>query len=208
MLPNDEAPEIIAGLFARAVMIALMKLYTKRGDDGGTDLFGGRRVGKDSLRVAAYGSVDELNSTLGLAAAACKHAEVCQAVTTLQNRLFDLGADLATLRRGGDAGEPAAIPRIDESHVTRAEEMIDAACSRLPEMRQFILPGGSEVAARLHVARSVCRRAERECVALSKQEDLGPWVVIYLNRVSDLLFALARRANQLDGLVDVPWEKG
>jgi cob(I)alamin adenosyltransferase len=184
-----------------------MKLYTKRGDDGGTDLFGGQRVGKDSLRVAVYGSVDELNSTLGLAAAACKHIEICEAITILQNRLFDLGADLATPRRAGDAGKPAVIPRIDEPHVTNAEQMIDAACARLPEMRQFILPGGSEVAARLHVARSVCRRAERECVALAKVEDLGPWVVIYLNRVSDLLFALARRANQLDGLADVSWTK-
>ncbi|MCC7192668.1 MAG: cob(I)yrinic acid a,c-diamide adenosyltransferase [Phycisphaeraceae bacterium] len=184
-----------------------MKLYTKKGDDGRTELFGGQSVGKDSLRVAVYGTVDELNSTLGLAAAVCKHAEISQALGTLQNRLFDLGADLATPRQDGDKNKPSAISRIDETHVTQAERMIDAACSRLPEMRQFILPGGSEVAARLHVSRAVCRRAERECVTLSKQEDLGPWITIYLNRVGDLLFALARRANQLDGLPDVPWQK-
>ncbi|MCX5658590.1 MAG: cob(I)yrinic acid a,c-diamide adenosyltransferase [Planctomycetota bacterium] len=183
-----------------------MKLYTRRGDDGGTDLFGGQRVNKDSLRVEVYGTVDELNSTVGLTAAACRFPELVAVLHTVQHRLFELGADLATPRKPGAAETSAAgLARIGAEHVAEAEGMIDAVCAPLEPMRTFILPGGSELAARLHVARTVARRAERLCVALSRQEPGLEQVVIHLNRLSDLFFAMARRANQLEGVADVPW---
>ncbi len=190
-----------------------MKLYTKRGDDGGTDLFGGQRVAKDDLRVEAYGTVDELNSTLGLAATACDQTELTAIFTTLQNRLFDLGADLATPTvaddaAGGGAGAAAArkVRRIDQTHIDELERLIDRTCEPLPAMRYFVLPGGTELAARLHVARTVCRRAERLCVRLGRSEPVGTQTIIFLNRLSDLLFAMARRANQLAGVEDVAWK--
>lgn len=187
-----------------------MKLYTKRGDDGVTDLFGGARVAKDSLRVAAFGDVDELNATLGLAAAACRHEELSAILRAVQARLFELGADLSTPEaqpKPGDASprKAAGIPRISAEHVAEAERQIDAVCAPLEAMKHFILPGGSELAARLHLARTVCRRAERVCVALSKHEYVSKDLLIYLNRLSDLFFAMARRANQLEGVSDVPW---
>ena len=183
-----------------------MKLYTRRGDDGSTDLFGGQRIPKDALRVEAYGCVDELNALLGLAAAACRFEPVSAVLRRLQAELFDLGADLATVAPPED-GAPKApdIARIGPAHAQQLEPLIDDACAPLPPMRNFILPGGSELAARLHVARTVCRRTERLCVSLARQEPIGPDVVAYLNRLSDLLFALARRANQLEGVEDVPW---
>jgi len=184
-----------------------MKLYTKRGDDGGTDLFGGQRVTKDDLRVEAYGTVDELNAVIGQCAAACEGeaaAPLKPALVTLMSRLFEVGADLATpVKEEGDAA--GAIPRIGAEQTQEVERLIDATCAPLPAMKHFVLPGGTELAARLHLARTVCRRAERRCVALSLHEDIGPVVVPYLNRVSDLLFALARRANQLAGVEDTPW---
>ena len=194
-----------------------MKLYTKRGDDGGTDLFGGQRVGKDHLRVEAYGTVDELNSTLGLAASACGQAALLpiqMILLRLQPRLFDLGSDLASPRPRGavmadaavDDAKPSLVPRIGPDHHRELEKLIDEICTPLPPMRHFIMPGGTEASARLHLARTVCRRAERLCVALAREESIGPDIVIYLNRLSDLLFALARRANQLEGVADVPWK--
>lgn len=182
--------------------MAGMKLYTKRGDDGSTDLFGGTRVGKDAIRVAAYGEVDELNSMVGLAAVVCRFEEIGAVLRALQPMLFELGADLAT-PRGGKTSDH--IPRIAKTHIDTVEGWIDRASEATPTMRTFVLPGGSELAARLHVARAVCRRAERACVALSRGEDLGPSAVIFVNRVSDLLFALARQANHVAGVADVPW---
>lgn len=182
-----------------------MKLYTKRGDDGGTDLFGGQRIAKDSLRVEAYGTVDELNSVVGLAACQCRHNEISAILSALQNRLFDLGSDLACPRPPSEDDDLMPIARINADHVRQAEQWIDQTCLPLPPMRFFILPGGSEIAARLHLARTVCRRAERLCVALARHDPLGPDLCIYLNRLSDLFFALARRANQLEGVQDVPW---
>lgn len=187
-----------------------MKLYTKRGDDGGTDLFGGQRVGKDDLRVEAYGTVDELNAAIGLCAAACDGpaADALRPIlTTLMSRLFEVGADLATPRVTADGSDnaPGAIPRIGSEQTTELEGHIDAITAVLPEMTHFVLPGGTDLAARLHHARTVCRRAERLCVALARHEDVGDVVVPYLNRLSDLLFAMARRANQLAGVEDVPW---
>ena len=207
-----------------------MKLYTRRGDGGTTDLFGGRRVAKDDLRVEAYGSVDELNSFIGLALCGCRaESEMLAGVLSqTQNRLFDLGAELASPDAPvAQAGAPAdnsagtgkspegpspassrgVVHRVAPKQIEELEDQIDAACSLLPELRQFILPGGSELSARLHVARCVCRRAERLCVALAAREPLNPNVVIYLNRLSDLLFAMARVANLIECADDVPWQK-
>ena len=185
-----------------------MTLYTRIGDDGTTRLFGNQTIDKDAPRVDAYGCVDELNSALGVAAAACSHDEITAILTNLQNSLFDVGADLATPRNESQSETPPVIRRIVAADAAALEQTIDRVCAPLPEMRQFILPGGTELAARLHLARTICRRAERACVTLSRSEagigDIG----IFLNRLSDLLFALARRANQLEGRPDVPWRKG
>ena len=184
-----------------------MKLYTRRGDEGNTDLFGGKRVRKDALRVQAYGAVDELNSVLGLAAAACEApatGEIRNILLGLQSRLFEIGADLATPRKPAKAA-PSAIPRIEQSHIDELEQHIDAISDQLPPMTHFILPGGSELAARLHVARTVCRRAERVCVSFENEESAYARVIVYLNRLSDLLFAMARQANRVAGVEDVPW---
>lgn len=171
-----------------------------------TDLYRGGRVRKDDLRVAAYGDVDELNSHLGLARTGAREkAEVAvvEPLETVQSRLFDLGADLAT---PVDA-TAEAVGRIGELEIAEAERWIDAASAAVPPLKAFILPGGSELAARLHVARTVCRRAERSCVALAAVEPIGPDVGVYLNRLSDLLFALARQANAVAGVADVAWVK-
>ena len=202
-----------------------MKLYTKTGDAGETGLFGGMRVSKAALRVEAYGEVDELNATLGLLAAAlsdASHAEIRTAVVEIQSRLFDLGADLAT--PPDSPGREHIVP-VPESAVERLEGWIDAAEARLAPLTAFILPGGTEVSARLHLARTVCRRAERAVVRLrdalsdgttsgsasakpTASNDVetlaGP--IIYLNRLSDLLFALARLANHEAGVRDVVWQ--
>jgi cob(I)alamin adenosyltransferase len=182
-----------------------MKLYTKRGDNGLTDLFGGKRVQKDDVRVEAYGSVDELNSAVGLALSGCGHEDLRGPLLAIQSRLFELGADLATPRTSDETDRSASVPRITAQRVTELEQWIDQICATLPPMRQFILPGGSELAARLHVARTICRRAERRCVSLAHHEPIGDFIIIFLNRLSDLLFAMARRANQLEGVSDVPW---
>lgn len=177
-----------------------MELYTRRGDDGTTQLFGGQRVNKDDLRVETNGCVDELNSSIGLARCACAHEQLTAILRDVQDRLFELGTDLAT-----PEGQSTAMPRIGGPHVETAEDQIDAVCQPLPELENFVLPGGSDLAARLHLARSVCRRAERLAVKLARQETINTHALIYLNRLSDLLFAMARRANQLEQIDDVPW---
>jgi cob(I)alamin adenosyltransferase len=183
-----------------------MKLYTKRGDAGLTDLFGGKRVSKDALRVEAYGTVDELNSAVGLALCACENAEIKAMLTGVQSRLFDVGAELATPAGAKGEGKGKEVEgRIEQEHVTQLERHIDWACEGVPPMRSFVLPAGVELACRLHLARSICRRAERLCVALSREESVSAEVIIFLNRLSDLLFALARKANHLAGVVDVAW---
>jgi cob(I)alamin adenosyltransferase len=186
-----------------------MKLYTRTGDDGTTGLYGPKRVNKDDLRIEAFGTVDQLNSHIGLAIAACRFDELTAILTTLQNQLFVTGADLATPVSGG-IGEPGGtggikVARIEVSAIEQAEQQIDLVCESLPAMTHFILPGGSELASRLHVARTVCRRAERLCVTLDGRDGAVDQIVIYLNRLSDLLFAMARRANQLEDIEDVPW---
>jgi cob(I)alamin adenosyltransferase len=171
-----------------------VKLYTRTGDDGTTGLHGGNRVRKDDPRIEALGAVDELNAHLGLARATCDHDELDAILSVLQSRLFDLGADLASPGVDG-------ISRMGLAHAEEAESQIDRLSEPLEPLKNFILPGGGELASRLHVARGVCRRAERQCVTLGGVES----IVTYLNRVSDLLFAMARRANQLAGVSDVPW---
>ena len=177
-----------------------MKLYTRRGDDGTTQLFGGQRVDKDNLRVETNGCVDELNSAVGLARCACAHEQLTVILRDVQNRLFELGADLAT----PDDQAPALL-RIAGSHIETVEGQIDAVCQPLPELQSFVVPGGGDLAARLHLARTVCRRAERLAVKLAREQTANPHALIYLNRLSDLLFAMARRANQLEQIEDIPW---
>ncbi len=184
-----------------------MNLYTRTGDDGTTGLFGGDRVSKDHPRVAAFGSVDELNACVGLAAAAACNStnpfesRLSDTLSQLQSRLFDVGADLAAPL--GSKHEDK-IKRIGNEDVTRAEAWIDEFDAKNEPMKSFVLPGGTELAARLHLARVVCRRAEREVVALARVGPVNEQLRVYLNRISDLLFALARRANKEAGLKDVP----
>ena len=179
------------------------KIYTKTGDDGTTGLFGGGRIPKDSARIEAYGTVDELNSTIGMAAAEAETHWLNDLLQHIQQSLFVMGADLATPL---DARSNYSIPRIDERDVKSLELAIDENEAELPLLKRFILPGGSKLAAHLHYARTVCRRAERLLVHLSREQEIGSSDLIYLNRLSDLLFVLARRANQLASVPDVEWD--
>lgn len=179
-----------------------MKLYTRTGDAGQTGLYGGDRVDKDAVRVEAYGTVDELNASLGLAVAACADASLGRMLTDLQSRLFDLGADLCTPAEA----KVSRQVRIGARHIAELEQWIDAVCADLPPLKTFVLPGGTELAARLHLARTIARRAERRVVTLSRSEPVGEHVLAYLNRINDLLFALARQANHVAGVADVPWQ--
>lgn len=181
-----------------------MKIYTKTGDDGTTGLFGGGRVRKDHLRIEAYGTVDELNSAIGIARTLSRHAELNGILHKIQNSLFQLGADLATPY----TVENKLIVRMADTDVMEIEKQIDRIDETLPELKNFILPGGSGLSAYLHLARNICRRAERLAVALSASENIGPFVTVYLNRLSDLLFVLARWANQLEGVEDREWNRG
>lgn len=177
-----------------------MKLYTKRGDDGSTGLVGaGSRVSKNDPRVAAYGDVDETNATIGLAASACQHQPTSERLLQIQDDLFTLGAELAT-----PSGESAKLT-IQENHVSRLEQWIDEVWGALLPMKNFVLPGGTELAARLHLCRTVARRAERAMVSLNQTQSVRPEALAYVNRLSDFLFALARQANQRDGVADIPW---
>jgi cob(I)alamin adenosyltransferase len=179
-----------------------MKIYTKTGDSGETGLFGGPRVGKDALRIAAYGEVDELNSVLGLARAAALPTELDEVLARLQNQLFDLGAELAS-------PDPLAAGTaiLGDAQIAWQEGVIDHWEGRLAPLKQFILPGGTSAAAHLHLARCVCRRAERQVVGLSRKEPVSATALRYLNRLSDLLFVLARAANHIAKAPDVPWAK-
>ena len=178
-----------------------MKIYTKTGDLGETGLFGGRRVPKYHLRIEAYGTVDETNAVLGLAASHCTNPELLDAIQRVQSELFSVGADLATPL---DV-KSAHIVRVDEAIIQRLEAEIDAWEQALPELKNFILPGGSEAGASLHFARTVCRRAERAVTALAEQETINPAAQRYLNRLSDWLFVLARTANHRSGIEETAW---
>jgi cob(I)alamin adenosyltransferase len=178
-----------------------MKIYTKTGDTGETSLFGGRRVTKDALRIEAYGTVDELNSLLGIVRSFKPVKELDDALAQRQEELFELGADLATPLDASNV----QVARIEQRHIEGLERLIDAMEKRFPPLKSFILPGGSAVGAHLHFARTVCRRAERNVVRLSKLEPVNPHTITYLNRLSDYLFVLARLANSLDQIADQPW---
>ncbi len=178
-----------------------MKLYTKSGDDGQTGLTGGRRLGKDDLRVSAYGEVDELNAALGLAAAGCQDDAWLVRIRHLQDQLFVLGAELA------DPDGQLTTPPLAQQDVTELESWIDDADRQVEPLANFVLPGGCEFAVRLHLARTISRRAERAVVRLAAREELGQVVIPFLNRLSDLLFAWARLANREAGIEDVVWRQ-
>lgn len=181
-----------------------MKIYTRRGDAGETDLFGGPRVGKDELRVEAYGAVDELNAALGVAAVASLQPDLQELAESAQARLFDLGAQLAT--PDPRHREKSGMPTVGTAEVELLETAVDRLEGELEPLRRFILPGGSPAAAAFHVARTVCRRAERRCVALGREAALEDGVLAYLNRLSDLLFVMARVENRRSGVPDVEWQ--
>ncbi|ABY36647.1 MAG TPA: cob(I)yrinic acid a,c-diamide adenosyltransferase [Chloroflexus aurantiacus] len=178
-----------------------MKIYTRTGDAGETGLFGGQRVRKDDLRVQAYGTVDECNAALGVARAAGPDPALDAVLAVVQNQLFVVGADLAS------PGESPYIPRVSAELTSFLEEQIDAMEAELSPLKQFILPGGHPVAAHLHLARTICRRAERVVVTLATEEEVRPEILTYLNRLSDFLFVAARIANARAGVSDVPWQK-
>lgn len=187
-------------------MVVLNKIYTRTGDKGETALSNGERVPKDSQRVAAYGTVDELNATLGLARL---HATgpLAERIAVIQNDLFDLGADLSRPRIEEDAEAPYPVLRIIDSQVDRLEAEIDGMNADLSPLRSFILPGGSALSAHLHLSRTVARRAEREAVSLAAADGANPAAVKYLNRLSDWLFVAGRVANA-NGAHDILWQPG
>jgi len=183
-------------------MPRLTRIYTRTGDDGSTALGSGARTPKDALRVECYGTVDELNAQLGAVLCQSLPAELAEPLSRIQNDLFHLGSDLC-VTEADKVARP--LPRIEDRHVVWLEGEIDRWNGRLPALENFILPGGSPAAAHLHVARTVCRRAERILVALARQEPVGAWALPYLNRLSDLLFVFARAANLLSGDPDRLW---
>ncbi len=180
-----------------------MKIYTKTGDNGTTGLFDGRRVRKDDLRVDTYGTADELNSIIGLAIAFDLPEKMIDDIRKVSLDLFVLGGDLATPRNSEVSYK---VNRINESYILWLEKKIDEYTEILPPLTNFILPGGCKSASFLHQARTVCRRLERKMVTLSEQEDLGEFVIIYVNRLSDYLFMAARLANFYNKIEDVIWK--
>lgn len=184
-------------------MPRITKVYTRTGDDGTTALGGGQRVDKDAPRIIAYGTVDELSSQIGAAIALGLDRELAGEMQRVQNELFHLGSDLCILEED-KARFP--VPTIEKRHVDALESLIDRLGEEVGPLQNFILPGGSAGAAQLHVARTVCRRAERELVTLGRTEKIGPFTIRYLNRLSDALFVLARAENHRRGIADVLWD--
>ena len=182
-----------------------MKIYTKTGDKGETGLFGGERVSKDSLRISAYGTIDELNSFIGYAITEINDPGVKENLSMIQNYLFTIGSDLATPET--EKNEKLKIQRTPESFYKEIEKMIDKYDAQLEELRNFILPGGSKISALLHICRTVCRRAEREVVALKKTVTIGDNIIIFLNRLSDLFFVLSRFENKVSNHPDTIWNQ-
>ena len=181
-----------------------MKIYTKTGDKGETSLFGGKRVQKSAQRLKAYGTIDELNSFIGMTVVETADGGVKETLQKIQNQLFSLGADLAT--PDTEKTKKLNVFRIENSLFKFAEEAIDKYENELEELKSFILPGGSKSAALLHVCRSVCRRAEREIVELAQTEKVNENIIIYVNRLSDLFFVLTRYENKIAGKPDVKWK--
>ncbi|HVM59775.1 MAG TPA: cob(I)yrinic acid a,c-diamide adenosyltransferase [Verrucomicrobiae bacterium] len=184
-------------------MARLTKIVTRTGDDGTTALAGGKRVSKDSPRIWAVGTVDELNSAIGLARSLRADPDIDVRLREIQNDLFHLGAELATpadkFRKG--------MPCVEVRHVADLEKLIDELRKELGPLKEFILPGGGPAGAQLHVARTICRRAERFCVRLAKEDGIGNQIVPYLNRLGDALFMLARWSNQKAGAKETFWKK-
>lgn len=178
-----------------------MKIYTKTGDSGSTSLFSGGRVSKSHMRVASYGTVDELNSALGLARAFNPTSQTAELLERVQNQLFHLGADLATPLDT----KAEWVVRMDAATVAWLESSIDEMTAQLPELKNFILPGGTPAAAQIHIARTICRRVERMVVSLFEEEPINPQAQIYLNRLSDWLFVLARYENHQAGIPEEKW---
>jgi len=188
-------------------VVKLNKIYTRTGDDGSTGLVNGSRLSKDDVRVRAYGDVDETNSVIGLVRLHLENRRLDDMLSRIQNDLFDLGADLATpLPAKGETDSEYAL-RMVESQSTRLEQELDALNADLEPLTSFVLPGGSPPAAYLHQARTVCRRAERVCVALAAEQPINPTALTYLNRLSDFLFVAARWCND-QGETDVKWVPG
>ena len=182
----------------------MVKIYTKSGDRGTTSLFGGARVDKDSKRLSAYGTVDELNSQIGVVLSENPSKEIMKKLIRIQGELFVLGWDLASpISKSKD--QKLNIKRINKAYVHRLEKEIDVLSKSLTEIKNFILPGGGKVGAGLHLARTITRRAEREAVALSKEEFVNPNAIVYLNRLSDWLFTLARYANHREKIIETYW---
>lgn len=193
--------------------IRIDRVYTRGGDQGETSLVGGQRISKDSVRIESYGTVDELNSILGIVraeirrgapgtASAPDRCRLDTLVERLQNQLFNLGSDLATL----PADQRPDQPLVERRHILFLESSIDALNAGLPELTSFVLPGGGVVGALLHQARTVCRRAERSVTTLSRQEAVGEHCLVYLNRLSDLLFVLSRRVARSEGEPETLWD--
>ena len=180
-----------------------MRIYTKTGDAGETGLFGGGRVPKSDARVAAYGEVDELNALLGVTLAVVGDPDIAELLRVVQPDLFVLGAHLAT--PATTRGKRPALPPLPEDRVAEFERRIDAAESELPALDAFVMPGGSPGGAALHHARTVCRRAERAVVGLAAGQSVDPAIIVYLNRLSDLLFMLARLENHRAGRAEHKW---
>ena len=190
-------------------MPRLTKIYTRTGDAGDTGLVGGKRVSKDSPRIWAYGTVDELNSSIGMGRAfnarekSSASRRIDKVLARIQNELFNLGAELATLPEDTRKG----MPRVGRKEITALEKLMDEFNAELGPLKEFILPVGCETAAALHQARTICRRAERFCVRLARGEKIGEFVVVYLNRLSDALFVLARLANKARAVKETAWQK-
>lgn len=180
-----------------------MKIYTKTGDKGETGLFGGERVSKNSTRLDAYGTVDELNSFIGYAITEVKFKEMQAILVDIQQKLFVVGSDLATPQT--EKNEKLKITRTPDEYISETEKLIDKFESQLDELKNFILPGGSKGAALLHICRTIARRAEREIVALKNTEEIGNNIVIFLNRLSDLFFVLSRFENKYSNIPDTKW---
>jgi cob(I)alamin adenosyltransferase len=180
-----------------------MKIYTKGGDEGETGLFGGQRVSKDIERIEAYGTIDELNSFIGLAAVEIRDQKIIALLEKIQSYLFTLGADLSS--PDTEKNKKKNIPRVTEEYSLELEKEIDYYDSQNEELKNFILPGGNKGASLLHICRTICRRAERRVVTLNKKENIGKNILIFLNRLSDLFFVLARYQNKISGIEDKKW---
>ena len=176
------------------------KIYTKTGDDGTTGLFGGARLPKHAIRIEAYGTVDELNSHIGMLISLLDDDATGQFLQKIQSRLFTVGSNLAS-----DPSKEMLTPDIEETDITSLEQAIDTMQGELPELKHFILPGGNQVVSAAHIVRTVCRRAERKCVALYFESAVEPIIMLYLNRLSDYFFVLARWIGHKDGISEIKW---